>query len=252
MTSFTATDFNPGASPTLSTSAGRDWRFSFFEFCYTVRNAPPPLDNGDNLELKRGWLIVFEGIDGTGKSTQCQKMETRMREYGVPVVRLREPTDGVWGQKIRKILSDGRGAVTPKEELTWFIEDRREDVEKNILPALRENKVVLLDRYYYSTAAYQGALGFDPEAICRDNEAFAPVPDLAYLFIVPPEQCLKRIEQSRDGYSSFERLEYLVKVQNIFESFHGPHIRKVDGVSSPDVIHGQLFLEIDELIGLIK
>nr|MDP6657848.1 dTMP kinase [Nitrospinaceae bacterium] len=111
------------------------------------------------MELKRGWLIVFEGIDGTGKSTQCQKMETRMREYGVPVIRLREPTDGVWGQKIRKILSDGRGAVTPKEELTWFIEDRREDVEKNILPALRENKVVLLDRYYYSTAAYQGALG---------------------------------------------------------------------------------------------
>ena len=112
--------------------------------------------------------------------------------------------------------------------------------------------MIPLARYLYLTAAYQRAFGFYPEAISPDHHAFAPVPDLAYLFIVPPEQCLKRIEQSRDGYSSFERLEYLVKVQNIFESFHGPHIRKVDGVSSPDVIHGQLFLEIDELIGLIK
>ena len=95
---------------------------------------------------RRGWLIVFEGIDGTGKSTQCQEMEVYLNKIGIPVVRFREPTDGIWGQKIRKILTVGRGDVTREEELSWFIEDRREDVENNINPSLSANKVVLLDR----------------------------------------------------------------------------------------------------------
>jgi len=51
---------------------------------------------------RRGWLIVFEGIDGTGKSTQCQEMEVYLNKIGIPVVRFREPTDGIWGQKIKR------------------------------------------------------------------------------------------------------------------------------------------------------
>ena len=199
---------------------------------------------------ERGWLIVFEGIDGTGKSTQCRMMEEYLNEKGVPVVRLREPTGGVWGQKIRQILSEGRGDVSREEERSWFIEDRREDVSKNILPALDDNKVVLLDRYFYSTAAYQGALGLNPDDILRDNKVFAPVPDRAYIFNAPPEQCLKRIESSRDGYSSFEKLEYLVKVQKNFDSFQGPHIKKINGVSTIEDIHAQLCGDINELTGL--
>ena len=97
--------------------------------------------------LERGWLVVFEGIDGTGKSTQCREMERYLNKKGIPVVRFREPTDGIWGQKIREILTVGRGDVTWEEELSWFIEDRRENVKNNILPALNLNKVVLLDRY---------------------------------------------------------------------------------------------------------
>ena len=92
---------------------------------------------------KRGWLIVFEGIDGTGKSTQCSKMEEYLNSKGVLAVRFREPTNGVWGKKIRHILKVGRGKTTREEELSWFNKDRQDDVEKNILPALNENKVVL-------------------------------------------------------------------------------------------------------------
>ncbi len=199
---------------------------------------------------ERGWLIAFEGIDGTGKSTQCKKMEEYFNAKGAPVVRLREPTDGVWGRKIRKILSEGRGNVSREEELSWFIEDRREDVEKNILPALNDNKVVLLDRYYFSTAAYQGALGLDSESILRDNIAFAPVPDRTYIFIAPPEQCLKRIENSRDGYSSFEKLDYLVKVQEIFDSFKELHIKRINSNSTIEDIHARLCGDINELTGI--
>ena len=197
---------------------------------------------------ERGWLIAFEGIDGTGKSTQCRKMEEYLNKRGVSVAQFREPTDGIWGQKIKKILTAGRGDVTREEELSWFNKDRREDVEKNISPALSENKVVLMDRYYYSTAAYQGALGLDSDNILRDNEGFAPIPDRAYIFTAPPEQCLKRIENSRDGYSSFEKLEYLTMVQKKFESFEGPNIKKINSISTVENVHAQLCTDIQELM----
>jgi len=200
--------------------------------------------------LERGWLIVFEGIDGTGKSTQCSKMEEYLNKKGISAVRFREPTDGIWGQKIRKILTLGRGGVTREEELSWFHKDRQEDVEKNISPALNKKNVVLMDRYYYSTAAYQGALGLDSEKILSENEAFAPIPDRAYIFTAPPAQCLKRIEDSRDGYSSFERLDYLIKVQKKFNLLEGSHIKKIDGVATVEDIHAQLCADIHDLMGM--
>ena len=197
---------------------------------------------------ERGWLIVFEGIDGTGKSTQCRKMEEYLNKKKVSVARFREPTDGIWGQKIRKILTVGRGDIDREEELSWFNKDRQEDVEKNISPALSEKKVVLMDRYYYSTAAYQGALGLNLDNILRDNESFAPIPDRVYIFTAPPKQCLKRIEDSRDSYSSFEKLDYLIKVQRKFELFKGSHIKKINSVSTVEDIHAQLCADIHELM----
>ena len=199
---------------------------------------------------ERGWLIVFEGIDGTGKSTQCSKMQEYLNKKGIPAVRFREPTDGIWGQKIRNILNIGRGDTTREEELSWFNKDRREDVEKNILPALSDKKVVLMDRYYYSTAAYQGALGLDSDSIIRDNETFAPIPDRAYIFTAPPEKCLKRIEDSRDGYSSFEKLGYLINVQKKFNLFEGPQIKNINSFSTVEDIHAQLCADIHNLIGI--
>jgi len=196
----------------------------------------------------RGWLIVFEGIDGTGKSTQCKEMEVYLNKIGIPVSRFREPTDGAWGQKIRKILTVGRGDVTREEELSWFIEDRREDVGNNINPSLSANKVVLLDRYYYSTAAYQGALGLDPDSILRENENFAPIPDRAYIFTAPPEECLARIESSRGSHSSFEKLEYLKQVQKIFNSFQGTNIKRIKSSGTIEDIHTQLCEDVHQLI----
>ena len=199
---------------------------------------------------ERGWLIVFEGIDGTGKSTQCREMEAYLNTLEIPVTRLREPTDGIWGQKIRKILSDGRGDLTREEELSWFIKDRREDVEKNIVPALNLNKVVLMDRYYYSTAAYQGALGLDPKNILRENENFAPIPDRTYVFTAPPEECLARIESSRESHSSFEKLDYLNQVQKIFDSFDGNNIKRIKSSGTIKDIHSQLCEDVHQLISV--
>ena len=197
--------------------------------------------------MKQGTLIVFEGIDGTGKSTQCGLLAKSLSEMEVPNIALAEPTRGAWGMKIRKLLSDGRQGISPQEELSWFINDRKEDIEKNIMPALKENIAVLMDRYYFSTAAYQGALGLDPDQIRLENEKFAPIPDRVLIFLSSAEKCLERIESSRDQKSAFEKLDYLNKVQDIFEKFNGPNIRFIENTGSLSDVHEKVLAEVRDL-----
>jgi dTMP kinase len=202
------------------------------------------------LKLNRGLLIVFEGIDGTGKSTQCSMLTELLNNKGIASISFAEPTRGKWGMKIRQLLTEGRYGISPEEELAWFINDRKEDVENNINPALKEGKVVLMDRYYFSTAAYQGALGFDPQEIREDNEKFAPIPDRVLIFHNSPEKSLKRIESSREGKSSFEKRDYLIEVQNIFKNFTGPNIRFVSSDTTLEKVHKEVLNEVQDLFEL--
>ena len=197
--------------------------------------------------MKRGFLIVFEGIDGTGKSTQCELLARSLTERHMLNIALAEPTRGTWGTKIRRLLIEGRQGISPQEELSWFVNDRKEDIELNIMPALQDNKVVLMDRYYFSTAAYQGALGLDPEQIRLENEIFAPIPDRVLIFLTSPETCLERIESTRDQKSAFEKLDYLRNVQEIFKSFAGPNIRFIDSVGSVPEVHAKVLSSIEDL-----
>ena len=197
--------------------------------------------------MNRGLLIVFEGIDGSGKSTQCRMLADLLNKKGIANISLAEPTRGKWGMKIRQLLAKGRNGISSNEELEWFMNDRREDVKQNIEPALKAGKVVLMDRYYFSTAAYQGALGFDPEKIRVDNERFAPIPDRVLIFYNSPEKSLERIESSREEKSAFEKRDYLIEVQTIFKSFTGPNIRYVSSDSSLEKVYEQVLCEVQDL-----
>ena len=197
--------------------------------------------------MKSGLLIVFEGIDGSGKSTQCRMLADLLNKKGIANISLAEPTRGKWGMKIRQLLAKGRNGISANEELEWFMNDRREDVKQNIEPALKAGKVVLMDRYYFSTAAYQGALGFDPEKIRVDNERFAPIPDRVLIFHNSPEKSLERIESSREEKSAFEKRDYLIEVQTIFKSFTGPNIRYVSSDSSLEKVYEQVLCEVQDL-----
>jgi dTMP kinase len=166
--------------------------------------------------MSQGLFIVIEGIDGTGKSTQSKRLAEWFRSRGREVVLSREPTDGPWGKKLRESATTGR--LSAEEELEFFLNDRREHVEMSIKPALAEGKVVILDRYYFSTMAYQGARGFDPAEIRRRNEAFAPQPDLLLILELSVESAHGRIGARGDTANEFEQRDTLSRCSEIFLS----------------------------------
>ncbi|MEN9535623.1 MAG: hypothetical protein RIR37_896 [Verrucomicrobiota bacterium] len=189
--------------------------------------------------MKKGIFIVIEGIDGTGKSTQSKRLAEWFRAQGREVVLSREPTDGPWGKKLRESATTGR--LSPDEELECFLNDRREHVETKIKPALAEGKVVILDRYYFSTMAYQGARGFDPVQIRQRNEEFAPKPDLLLILDLSVESAHKRIGSRGDTVNEFEQLETLTRCREIFLSIRDESFaRVIDAEPSLDVVSADI------------
>jgi dTMP kinase len=183
----------------------------------------------------RGLFLVIEGIDGTGKSTQAQRLAEWLRELGREVVTSREPTDGPWGRKLRESAATGR--LSPEDELEYFLRDRRQHVEEVIAPALAAGKVVILDRYYFSTMAYQGARGFDPAEIRRRNEEFAPVPDLLLVLDLEVDAALERIGARGDTANEFEKRDSLQKCREVFLSLADePFVRVISTKGTPDEV----------------
>lgn len=164
--------------------------------------------------MKQGLFIVLEGIDGTGKSTQTRALAEWFRTQGRDVVLSREPTDGPWGKKLRESALTGR--LSPADELEYFLLDRRQHVEELILPSLASGKVVILDRYYFSTMAYQGVRGIDPHEIRRKNEAFAPVPHLLLILDLDVGTALQRIGSRGDTANEFEQRASLESCRDLF------------------------------------
>jgi len=175
--------------------------------------------------MPAGLFIVIEGIDGTGKSTQARLLGEWFRAQGREVVLSREPTDGPWGKKLRESASTGR--LSPEDELQYFLNDRRQHVDELIKPALAEGKVVILDRYYFSTMAYQGARGFDPLEIRKRNEEFAPVPDLLLILDLDVDTAHTRIGVRGDTTNEFEKRENLMRCREIFLSLKNENFVRV-------------------------
>lgn len=185
----------------------------------------------------KGLLIAFEGIDGAGKTTQVGRLAEFFRTAEIPVAVSKEPTDGPWGQKIRKSASNGRMSLA--EELHAFNEDRREHVANVIRPAIDAGKCVILDRYFYSTIAYQGSRGGDADAIEQNQIGTWLVPDAVILVDVPPEVGLSRVEEGRgEKPNAFEKLSTLRACRTIFLDLERKHanIIHIDGTQGIDSV----------------
>lgn len=163
-------------------------------------------------------FLVIDGPDGAGKTTQAARLAAYLRELGRTVVCLREPGATPAGEAIRDLLLDPDTDVTPTAEMLLYEAARAQVVEAVIRPALAEGQTVLLDRYWYSTAAYQGhGLGLDPEAI-RAVSAVATgglEPDHVFLLDLAPDVGLARLSGERDRIEG-RPLEYHERVRNGF------------------------------------
>jgi dTMP kinase len=171
----------------------------------------------------QGVLVAFEGIDGTGKSTQIRLLAESLRDMGHTVQLTREPTDGPVGQRIRELYI--------------------------IQPSLAAGRIVLTDRYYLSTAAYQGAAGLDPAEIIRRNELFAPVPDLVILLVVPPVLGIERIRTLRgEALNAFEQEAELERVAAIFDQLNQKYIKRIDATQSVAAVQQAVFAEVKQFL----
>lgn len=180
------------------------------------------------MNPRAGTLLVFEGLDGSGKTTQRALLAERLRADGYDVVETAEPYDGgTWGPKIRAMARSG-AALAPEEELRWFMEQRREHVRERIAPALDAGRVVLSDRYFLSTAAYQGARGLDAEAILAANEREFPIPALVLLLEIDPAAGLARVG-ARGGAAEpvFEKRDFLERVAANFAKLERPYLARI-------------------------
>lgn len=184
-----------------------------------------------------GFLLVVEGLDGSGKSTLMRELESECRAAGRVCCCSREPTQGEWGLKLRESARQGR--LSLEEELDLFVRDRAEHVRALITPALSRGEVVILDRYYFSNAAYQGARGADPAGILERNEAFAPQPDLVLLLDCDPDCSLRRIQSRGNQPDAFEKRESLARVRQIYLSIQRPYIHVLDASQPADAVVSQ-------------
>ncbi|MFN7924945.1 MAG: dTMP kinase [Bryobacteraceae bacterium] len=186
-----------------------------------------------------GVFVVFEGIDGTGKSTQVRMLREALERAGETPVVSREPTDGPWGRKIRESATTGRMSL--EEELAAFLEDRTEHVNGLILPALHEGRVVILDRYYYSSIAYQGARGGNEREIERIMTQRFPRPDVVLLLDIDPAEAVHRIANQRGEIpNEFERLEGLERSRRIFLGLGDDRIVRIRAGLAPQVVHREV------------
>ena len=186
-----------------------------------------------NAQSRKGWkmkgkgvFICVEGLDGCGKTTQTKLLVRRLRKKGYDGVYTAEPSRGKIGKFIKKYCLHGKKRVSSVVEALLFAADRFEHVKNEIIPALNEGKLVVSDRYVYSSLAYQGAAGIDLEWIEKINE-HTMRPDLAIFIDVEPEIVVQRLKPKK---SVMENLETQRKVQEVYMKFvEKGELVKIDG-----------------------
>ncbi len=195
----------------------------------------------------KGKLIALEGPDGCGKTTHAKLLADWLRSQGHEVLVTDEPTDGPIGRILKRALS-GKTRLPVEAEALLFAADRVQHSAQVIEPALNEGKIMITERYLYSSLAYQSARGLSRGWIKTINEA-APKPDLAILIDVPAEIALKRIKSSRalDIFEQDLKLQRRVRA-NYQEVAKSEGLKVVDGTSKIEKTRVEIRKHVDAVL----
>ena len=161
---------------------------------------------------KHGSFICIEGLDASGKTTHAHRLVESLLERGYKALYTTEPSPGEIGKFVRRYILQRRKRVPTVVEALLFAVDRFDHVERTIKPAIKEGKIVVSDRYLYSSVAYQGATGLNLNWIEEINK-FALSPDLAIYIDVPPEVVISRLKRKK---SVMENLQTQQRVREVY------------------------------------
>ena len=192
--------------------------------------------------MKKNFFIVFEGIDGSGKSTQVKLLSEKLQQEGHKVYTTSEPTSNPIGTLIRSIFK-GKLEADHKTIAALYLADRLEHLlnkTDGIIKKMEEGFTVVTDRYYFSSYAYHGT-HMSLDWVIEANSLCADLlrPDLTIFIDVPPKVCMKRLKEDRDMMELYETLDNLNKVrEKYFESFE-----KLSGEEAIFIINGDRPLE---------
>ena len=203
--------------------------------------------------MARGGFCVLEGIDGSGKSTLARRLFESLRgDSSLPYAAVRlqaEPADTAPGRRLRELLKS-RAELAPAEWLELFLEDRALNVAENIQPLREKGVFIVQDRYFYSTAAYQGDPGgeFPPEKILALNrERGFPEPDLLFYLDILPEKALERIHAAREELESFEKLSVLNRIYENYRRILPPWTILLDAELSEQALLDEALARVREI-----
>lgn len=205
--------------------------------------------------MKKGVFIAFEGIDGSGKSTQISLLADKIREKGVRCFETCEPSGGPIGSMIRQILT-GRIKTDNRVIAAMFAADRLDHLLNEVdgvVHKREEGIAVITDRYYFSSYAYH-SVDVPMEWVIRTNEESAKIlrPDLTVFLDISADTAMERITKNRFHQELFEKKERLIKVRdNYFKAFElmkeEENVLIVDGNQSPELISEIIWKEIEPL-----
>lgn len=199
-------------------------------------------------------FITFEGIEGSGKTTQAHLVYRWLNSFDLPVVLTREPGGTETGEKIRAILLDPAGKVSPLTEAFLYLAARSQLVKQVIKPATDSGRIVLCDRFSDSFLAYQGyGRGLDLELLIRLNEAATGgiEPDLTFLFDLPVDKAFSRLKE-HDRMEREDR-EFHERVRKGFLQLaeaHPERIRIIDATRPEDAVFQQIKEELSRVLAL--
>ena len=198
--------------------------------------------------MEKGLFITFEGTDGCGKTTQIEMLKDYFEKQGRTVLLTREPGAKGLGTKLREILLNYDGEVSPVCESFLFLADRAQHVDTIIKPAIARGEIVLCDRHTDSTVAYQGygrELDIEQIKMLNNIATSGLKPDLTFIFDIDIDTAQKRVGKNKDRMES-AGIEFFKRVRNGYLEIakqEPERVKVLDGSKSIETIHNEL-LEI--------